>query len=160
VKRRLLGYALAGVMTAAASGGASAWSPASYFYGRPGGGYSSGQGLAVTEGCDPQPAYTESCTVNPDEDVRTYATVKHVTHVIPRRQRNVEHVYHRLNRVHHVIHNVNQDVYVQNVRVHHNVTTDRTMHHYRHRTNYIQQDTDENVYQHENLPDEVESDCR
>ncbi|MBI3893640.1 MAG: hypothetical protein HY303_19140 [Candidatus Wallbacteria bacterium] len=164
MKSRLFALALTGALALPAA--AAAWSPSSYYYGSShhagsgGFAYSTYQdGFSEGNDCELQPAYVETCTVNPDEDTHTYADVRHVQQVIPRERVNVEHVYHHLNRMHHVVHDVNQDVYIRNVKVHHNVTHDQTVQHYRHHTNYIQQDVDENVYENEVLPERVESDC-
>ncbi|MBI2942882.1 MAG: hypothetical protein HYY25_01660 [Candidatus Wallbacteria bacterium] len=164
--RRLRLLAFSGAIALALPAVAAAWTPSSYFYGArrtaSSGGFSYStyqDGFSTGGDCDPQPAYVETSSDAGEEDTRTFATVRHVRKVIPRQRVNYEHVTHNLNRVHHVVHDVNQDVYIKNVRVHHNVTRDQTVHHYRHHTNYIEQDEDVNVYHNETLPEQVESDC-
>ncbi len=109
--------------------------------------------------CDSLPPYTETVSHAPGADVHRFEDTHQVHQVIPRVIRNVQHVYHRQDRVHHVVHDIEQRVRVQNVRVHHNLVREQTRHHYRHRTTYVPERSEQHLHAYEKLPDTFDSDC-
>lgn len=96
---------------------------------------------------------------NPCGDTRTQESFGFTSKTVPHEVVNVEHVYHHQNRLHHVTHEVNHDVYIKNVKVHHNVTHDQTIHHRRENTRYIEQNVEQCVNEREVLPSRWENDC-